>query len=38
MSEIEPVPYYDNYVAVDNAANEVRVDGEVVALEPVAAE
>lgn len=30
--------YYDNYVVVDNAANEVRVEGEVVSLDRAAAE
>jgi heme-degrading monooxygenase HmoA len=30
------VTYYDNYVVVDNANGEVRVDGEPVTLEPVA--
>ena len=30
--------YYDNYVVVDNVSKEVRVDGEVVTLEPATAE
>lgn len=30
--------YYDNYVVVDNECDEVRVDGEPVALEGAAAE
>lgn len=32
------ITYYDNYVVVDNAADEVRVDGEAVDLTPAAAE